>query len=75
MVCIWEKIKLTFFLFFFFLEHGETKSIVLPVHNYYFSKAFYKERKRRKGIREEGAFLPLRRVSCSTAEGAGGLVK
>lgn len=38
----------------FFLEHGETKSIALPVHSYYFSKAPARRRKGRKRRREEG---------------------
>lgn len=50
MVCILEKIKLTFFL-----EHGNTKSIVLPVHTYYFPKAPARREKREERTREEGA--------------------
>lgn len=60
LLCILEKIKLTFFL-----EQINSAPSALLL----FFKGSYKERKRRKGIREEGAFLPLCRVSCSTAEG------
>lgn len=54
----------------FFLEHGETKSIALPVHSYYFSKA---PARREKEEKEEGGgcvHLPLCCRRRSTGEDA-----
>lgn len=62
LVCILEQIKLTFF---FVPEHGETESIVLPVHTYYFSKA---PARRRKG-RKRGRCLCARMYASFCSEG------
>lgn len=62
MVCVLEKIKLTFFL-----EHSKTKSMVLPVHTYYFSKAPARSEKKGRKELEEGTCVSPCAVS-SAAE-------
>lgn len=71
LVCFLEKIKLSFF----FLEHGETKSIALPVHSYYFSKSPARREKEGGRRRMEGEVVSSPVLQKTPGKTRAGLVR